>query len=75
MIIKAVLILMLIVCWYDGCRRVVKYFKLKNVDKRPFSFSRLLTAAEGFNPLEQLILGIFIISLGCAFLYYHFIQT
>ncbi len=69
MIAKAVLVLILILGWYDGCRRVVKYFKLKNIDKRPFSLSRLLTAAEGFNPLEQLILGIFIIGLGCLVVY------
>jgi hypothetical protein len=69
MISAVLLVIMIIGCWGEGIRRLVKYFKLKNVDKRPFSLSRFLTAADGFNPIEEMIIGIIGLILGCSVAY------
>jgi hypothetical protein len=69
MIFVVLCCLMIAVGMFDGTRRVVRYFKQRNVDKRPFSFKRFWRANDGFNPLEELILGIIFLSIGGLMLY------
>ncbi|OEU66810.1 MAG: hypothetical protein BA863_07075 [Desulfovibrio sp. S3730MH75] len=69
MIVEVFYSTMLAVGMFDGARRVVRYFIQRNVDERPFSFKRFWGASDGFNPLENLILGITFLSIGGLMLY------